>query len=114
MLILCDARSVSASPMSGSRIKMPPGPARKRLDDAGLEAHFETLATRAQAIEIRYKDDATSHSDAAAAELGEAARRLRAGEVLAVQIRFFQDDDWWCDTVLRRGDSYRLVRMRQG
>ena len=87
---------------------------RKRLDAAGVAEHFESLATTAQAIEIRFKDDETTHSDAAATELAEAARRLCAGEVLAVQIRFYQDDAWWCDTVIRRGDSYRLVRMRQG
>lgn len=87
---------------------------RRRLDDVGLAEHFETLARTAQEIEIRFKDDETTHSDAAAAELDEAARRLRAGDVVAVQIRFYQEGSWWCDTVMRRGDSYRLVRMRQG
>ncbi len=76
--------------------------------------YFEALVRTARAIEIRFKDDETTYSDAASSEVDEAARRLRAGEVVAVQIRFHQDGDWWCDTVMRRGASYRLVRMRQG
>jgi hypothetical protein len=32
---------------------------------------------------------------------------------LAVQLRFCQDGVWWCDTVVRKGDTYRLVRMEQ-
>lgn len=87
---------------------------RKRLDDAGVATHLEALAASAEAIEIRVKGGATDYSDAAGPELAEVARRLLAGEVLAVQVRFFADGDWWCDTITRRGDTYRLVRMRQG
>ena len=36
------------------------------------------------------------------------------GEIVAIQIRFFQDDDWWSDTVMRADDGFRLVRMREG
>ncbi len=86
---------------------------RKRLDDAGVAAHFEWLATEAQAIEIRIKGVPAGHSDAATTSLDEAGRRLRSGEVVAVQIRFFQGDAWWCDTVMRARDGFRLVRMRQ-
>jgi hypothetical protein len=87
---------------------------RKRLDDAGVEAHIDALAAGAQAIEVRIKDAAATYSSATAGELVDAGRRLRAGEIAAIQIRFFQDDAWWCDTVMRVRDDYRLVRMRQG
>ena len=99
--------------MSHPLRQMPIKLVRKRLDDAGVEAHLASVANHGQAIELLIKEGAARHSDASAEQLEEAGRRLRAGEIAAVQIRYFQDDDWWCDTVMRAGDSYRLVRMRQ-
>jgi len=88
---------------------------RKRLDAPGLVAHLGVLAAEAQAIEIRIKGAVGAYSaDATAEHLDELGRRLVAGEIVAVQLRFFQDDDWWCDTLMRAGDDFRLVRMRQG
>ncbi|MDF1565708.1 MAG: hypothetical protein P1V51_21915 [Deltaproteobacteria bacterium] len=86
---------------------------RKKLDDAGVDAHFAELAEHAQAVSVRIKDTRTSLSDASSDQLREVAERLRAGTIEAVQVQFFADDAWWCDTVMRVRDSYRLVRMRQ-
>ncbi|MCA9677207.1 MAG: hypothetical protein KC464_19435 [Myxococcales bacterium] len=38
---------------------------------------------------------------------------MTAGELVAVQLRFFLADAWWCDTIVRKGDDFRLVRMQQ-
>jgi hypothetical protein len=86
---------------------------RKRLDDRELAAHLEALAAGAKDIEIRIKGAVAGYSDATTETLEVVGRRLRAGEIAAVQIRFFQDDDWWSDTVMRAADGFRLVRMRQ-
>jgi len=86
---------------------------RKRLDEAGVKAHFDALAAEAAAIEIRVKSTAEGPSAEGSVELQAAFHRLVAGELTAVQIRFHQDDHWWCDTVMRVRDDYRLVRMRQ-
>ena len=86
---------------------------RKRLDHAGVDAHLASVASHAQAIEVRTKGAAAAHSDATTAPLDDVARRLKAGELSAVQLRFFQDNVWWCDTIVRKGDDYRLVRMQQ-
>ena len=86
---------------------------RKRLDDAGVGDHVAWLAEHAQAIEIRIKGAATSYSDATTDELRDMGRQLVAGTVAAVQVRFYYDDAWWCDTLLRARDSYRMVRMKQ-
>ena len=86
---------------------------RKKLDAAGVEAHVAELAARARSIEIRIKGAAARYSEATTEQLDEVARRLRAGEIAAVQIHFFADDDWWCDTIMRAGDAFRLVRMKQ-
>jgi hypothetical protein len=84
---------------------------RKRLDDAGVEAYFASLAGATE-LELRVKGTALAHSDAAT-ELAVVAAQLRSGAVLAVQLRFALDGMWWCDTVVRKGDTYRLVRMEQ-
>lgn len=98
-----------SSPFDNKPVKL----VRKRLDDAGVAAHFEWLASQAQAIEIRIKGAVAGYSEATTEQLEDAGRRLRAGEIVAVQIRFLQGDDWWCDTLMRAGESFRLVRMRQ-
>ena len=86
---------------------------RKRLDDAGVDLHLAALAKDAQAIEVRVKGAVAAHSETSASDLADLARRLKAGELVAVQVRFFQDGVWWCDTIVRKGDDFRLVRMQQ-
>jgi hypothetical protein len=86
---------------------------RERLDADGVIAHFASIAGRAQAVEIRTKGAAAALSEAASGGLDDAARRLIAGEIVAVQLRFFEDNAWWCDTVVRKGRDFRLVRMRE-
>ena len=87
---------------------------RKRLDAVGLEAHLRSLAANAQHIELRVKGAVAHYSDAATGSLEEVGRRLLAGEIVAIQIRFFENDDWWSDTLMQATDGYRLVRMREG
>lgn len=99
--------------MARSRENEPVALERKRLNGAEVEAHLASIAGRARAIELRVKGVAIGYSTATAAKLNEVGRRLRAGDLVAVQIRFFHDDAWWCDTVMRAGESFRLVRMRQ-
>jgi len=87
---------------------------RKRLDALELEAHLRSLVASAQHIELRVKGAVAHYSDAATDSLEEVGRRLLAGEIVAVQIRFFEHDNWWSDTLMQAKDGYRLVRMREG
>ncbi len=86
---------------------------RKRLEADAVEAHLRSLAASAQQIEIRIKGAVDRYSDATTEALEAVGRRLVAGEIVAIQIRFFQDDDWWTDTVMRADAGFRLVRMRE-
>lgn len=85
---------------------------RKRLDAAAVEAHLRDLAARASEVEIRVKTAAAGYSDAANDALDVLGRRLVAGVLVAVQIRYFADGQWWTDTLMRAGDDFRLVRMQ--
>lgn len=87
---------------------------RKRLAADELVAHLRQLATDARDIEIRVKGAVAAYSDATTDSLEAVGQRLVAGELVAVQVRYFQDDAWWSDTVMRADDSFRLVRMREG
>lgn len=87
---------------------------RKRLDALQLAAHLRSLAASAQHIELRVKGAVAHYSDATTDSLEEVGRRLVAGELVAVQIRYFEHDDWWSDTLMQAKDGFRLVRMREG
>ncbi len=87
---------------------------RKRLDAAGVAEHLRDLAARGTQLEVRTKDDAARMSGATSESLDVLASRLVAGEVAGLQIRFFADDAWWSDTVLRAKAGFLLVRMREG
>jgi hypothetical protein len=86
---------------------------RKRLDADALRLHLRALADHAPSLEIRIKTVAAGQSEPTADSLDVIERRLLAGELVAVQIRFYQDDHWWSDTVMAAKDGFRLVRMRE-
>jgi hypothetical protein len=96
--------------MPGTPVKL----ARQRLDAAGVTEHLRDLAQRATQIEARIKDTAAQTSAATSEPLDALARRLVTGDITGLQVRFFLDDAWWSDTILRAPDSFRLVRMREG
>lgn len=96
--------------MAGTPVKL----VRKRLDAAGVAAHVQALAATATELEVRSKDDVAHTSDASTESRSALAGRLVAGELAALQIRLFADGAWWTDTLLRAGDHFRLVRMREG
>ena len=87
---------------------------RERIDTAGVRSHFDRLECDATEIEIRGKRRTGDRSEAAASSLADTADQLEIGTLVAAQIRYRLDGEWWCDTVLSKGDDFRLVRMRQG
>ena len=88
--------------------------ARQRLDAAGVASHVAALASNASQLEVRTKGDLSSTSDPTSEPLDAVVKRLVAGELAGLQIRFFADGEWWSDTLLRTGEAFRLVRMREG
>ncbi len=83
------------------------------MDLAGVAAHFDALARRASIVEVRVKQAPTQRSEPGPVGLQEAMKQLLEREVMAVQVRFSDEDAWWCDTITREGASFRLVRIRQ-
>lgn len=87
---------------------------RERLDADGVAAYLRDLAARAPDLEVRIQSANARQSDASTESLEGIGRKLVAGEIAGIQIRFAEGDGWWCDTLRRAKDGYRLVRMREG
>jgi len=87
---------------------------RERLSATELEAHLRELAATARDVELRIKGAVAGYSESSTDPLEALGRRLVAGEIVAVQIRYFRDDDWWSDTLMQAANGFRLVRMREG
>ncbi len=106
---LCLRRPFVRRPTDEKPVKL----VRKRLDAAALGEHLRSIVAHAEVIELRVRDALGHRSEAASETLEVVARRLLAGELEAVQLRYVQDGEPWCDTVMRTGDDFRLVRMRE-
>jgi hypothetical protein len=61
---------------------------------------------------VRVKAERGARSTAAPADAEAAIASLIGGEVVAVQLRYHDGEAAWSDTAMRRGDSFRLVRLR--
>lgn len=83
------------------------------LDADGLAALFADLAALPGAVEVRLKAAPTQRAEDAGTALERAHGLLRDGLVRGVQLIYAFDGQVWCDTLLRRGDGFALVRMAE-
>lgn len=95
------------------RTKVPTKLLRKKLDEAGVKAHFASLALLMPAPEVRVKASHTAYSTGAETDLADAVDRLLDARLTAVQVRFEKDGVEVCDTIVRVPGGFRLVRIRQ-
>lgn len=79
------------------------------LDATQLSSLVDDLAACAQVDEVRIKGGATSYSSESPS-LADAVTALQDGRVRAVQILYRHNGQGWCDTLVGRGTSVRLVR----
>jgi hypothetical protein len=80
------------------------------LDPATVEQLFIDLANYAVIHDILVKSGETRRAAAEQIGLDQCASLLRDGQVRAVQISYTYDGAHWRDTLLRQGDSIRIVR----
>ena len=80
------------------------------LDRPALERLFADLNALASITDIRLKGHATSHSLNDQVTLEHALAALISGQIVAVQLRYQHDGRAWCDTALRDGVGFRLIR----
>jgi|GEM_PF-6968441 len=95
-------------PSDPNRVKL----VRERLDAAGVQQHLTLIRNTGEQVELRIKGGDVAYSEASADQLADLGRQLVDGSIVAVQLRYLQDGQEWCDTLMRARKDYRLVRMR--
>jgi hypothetical protein len=93
----------------GSPAPSPPALSETELDRGEVRALLDALAAEARIEQIRLRGPARQRSEQALT-LQDAERALFAGESSAVQIVYRFAGAAFCDTLLRRGERFRLVR----
>lgn len=84
---------------------------RAVLSGDELDALFFDVEAAAELIEVVPKYGPTTRASDARPSLAEARALVRAGEVVAVQLRYrHQGKEWW-DTLMPRANGTELVRI---
>jgi len=82
------------------------------LDIDSIEALFRDLTSLAEIEHVRVKGAGGPHDDRSTT-LAEARESLLRGNARAVRIRYRHEGENWCDTLMSRGESVHLVRLRE-
>ncbi len=80
------------------------------FDDRSLAVLFRDIVALGDIEDVMWKPSPLSRAESASLDLIEVHRALRSRTVCAVQIRYRRHGATWLDTVVRRGDGYRLLR----
>jgi|JI10StandDraft_1071094.scaffolds.fasta_scaffold408273_3 uncharacterized membrane protein len=83
------------------------------LDDAWLARLEADLAALTVVDEVLPRARVRSLVPERGVTLAEGFARLRAGELIGLQVRYRHDGRAWCDTLLVRPEGTKLVRMQQ-
>ncbi|MFT5433627.1 MAG: hypothetical protein ACI9OJ_004333 [Myxococcota bacterium] len=81
------------------------------LDDTAANELFSDLRAGATISSVQLRVVARGTPEQCNLDAG--ATALREGAATAMQIRYGFDGSNWCDTVTRRGGTFRIVRMRE-
>lgn len=82
------------------------------LDDDTCWHLFSDIANFGTDVRITVKGGRRDHGEVVPITVGEAHELLRYNEVLAIQLRYRYQGCLWCDTVMRKGHQYRIVRIQ--
>lgn len=82
------------------------------LDGALFEAYVDDLTRVANVHSVRIRNAAHERADDHEIDLEQARLLLILGRVAGVQVRYDHEGIPWIDTLARRADSIRLLRMR--
>lgn len=82
------------------------------LDAEELDRLFADLSACVEILAVTVKQRSRALAGDEPMDLDRARRLLAAGTVVGVQVRYRLDGAVWCDTLLRRPDGVRLVRVQ--
>lgn len=81
------------------------------LDEAFVARLFADVGACTELRSVTTKGGPELRTDGAGTTLAAAHEALRAGVVVGVQLRYVHEGRAWCDTILRRPDGFRVVRI---
>lgn len=81
------------------------------LDAAFVDRLFADVGACTELLSVTTKGGAELRAGGEGTTLAEAHAALSAGVVLGVQLRYRHEGRAWCDTILRRADGFRVVRI---
>ncbi|NUN12920.1 MAG: hypothetical protein HUU55_04725 [Myxococcales bacterium] len=82
------------------------------LDEDTCWQLFSDVANFGTDIRITVKCGHRDHGELVPITVGEAHEALVHNDVVAVQLRYGYQGCSWCDTVMRYGDGYRIIRIK--
>ncbi len=83
------------------------------LDHQQLQQYADDLEKHAEIFSIQIKQSVHQMVTSEPGYLKASVASIEAGEIFAVQIRYGYEGREWCDTVMKRGNVTKLVRMSQ-
>lgn len=81
------------------------------IDTATLDALVSDVQQFGKDIEVIPKGKQRGYVSEASINLADAVSQLRAGDLIAFQVRYDFDSQRWCDTIQRSGEVIRLTRI---
>lgn len=83
------------------------------LDDASIGELLADLQAHTTVLGVNGKSQLQQYAEEGSLlTLDAAVTQLRAGQLLAIQVRYLFEKHDWTDTIFKVGASYRLVRCR--
>lgn len=83
------------------------------VDQETLDELIRDLQQHAVIMGVQEKHAPTEHINEEPVDSTLAIERFRQGVSRAIQIHYRFDDKNWCDTIIRLGLQYKIVRMQQ-
>jgi len=83
------------------------------LDKTTVQSFLEELEEAGEILAVMAKPG-PGKANPEPVSLGDGSEQLLAGRLRGLQIRYRQDGEEWCDTLIRTANGYRITRMKRG
>lgn len=83
------------------------------VDQETLDELISDLQQHAVILGVQEKHSPTEHINEELLDSIQTIERFRQGVSRAIQIHYRFEEKNWCDTIIRHGQQYKIVRMEQ-
>lgn len=83
------------------------------VDQDTLDELIRDLLQHAVILGVQEKHSPTEHINEQPVDSIQTIERFREGKSRAIQIHYRFEEKNWCDTIIRQGMQFKIVRMQQ-